>query len=537
MKPLASLANGLWLAAGMGARRRFARALRDPEGAQRELLRRCIALGAGSAYGQAHDFAAIGDPVEFARRIPLVSYEDLVPWIDRIRRGEERVLSSEQVSHLVPTSGTSGARKLIPFTKTLASAYDAAVAPWMADLVRQRPALRYGPAYWSVSPLATVTGEASAVPIGFADDAEYLGGAISWLVGQVMAVPASARLVKEPEAFWPLVLLALLRQKELRLISVWHPSFLDLLLGAADAYWEELLEAVATGANPWQETLPEHARGEWRSGRDRRRAEDLRRLGPSGFAAWWPRLAVISCWGEQAAAGGWRRLRELFPGVLVQAKGLLATEAVVTVPIGDVYPLAVTSHYFELLDENGELHPAHRLERGKTYEVVVTSGGGLWRYRLGDLVECTGQLAATPTLRFLGRAGVVSDLRGEKLSEPFVAEALRILWENGVAPELALLAAWDDGKSAGYELHLSTKLQGSGQDLLARLEESLRQNPHYDLARRLGQLEPLHLVEVAPEEAQRRLLHAAATGARLGEVKPRVLVRWEGEKETSKVVI
>lgn len=524
MKPLATLANGLWLAAGMSAKRRFAWALRDPESAQRELLRRCLALGTGSAYGQEHDFAAIGDPAEFARRVPLVSYEDLVPWIDRIRRGEERVLSSERVSHLVPTSGTSGARKLIPFTKTLASAFDAAVAPWMADLARQRLAIRYGPAYWSVSPLTgDSAGEASAVPIGFADDAEYLGGAISWLVGQVMAVPASARLVKEPEMFWPLVLLALLRQKELRLISVWHPTFLELLLGAAEQHWAELLEAVATGANPWQQALPEHARGEWRSGRDPSRAENLRRLGPSGFAAWWPRLSVISCWGEQAAAGGWRRLRELFPEVLVQAKGLLATEAVLTVPIGDVYPLAVTSHYFELLDENGELHPAHRLEKGKTYEVVVTSGGGLWRYRLGDLVECTGHLVATPTLRFLGRAGVVSDLRGEKLSEPFVAEALRGLWENGVAPELALLAAWDDGKSAGYELHLSTE-KPKGSDLLLRLEEALRQNPHYDLARRLGQLEPLRLVEVEPEEAQRRLLQAGQDGVRLGEVKPRVLV-------------
>ena len=526
MKPLATLANGLWLAAGMGARRRFAQALSDPEGAQRELLRHCLALGAGSAYGQQYDFAAIPDAAEFSRRVPLVSYEDVAPWIDRIRRGEERVLSRERVSHLVPTSGTSGARKLIPFTKTLASAFDAAVAPWMADLVRQRPAIRYGPAYWSVSPLVTEAAEdaVSAVPIGFADDAEYLGGAISWLVGQVMAVPASARLVKEPEVFWPLVLLALLRQKELRLISVWHPSFLELLLGAAEQHWGELLEAVATGANPWQQALPEHARGEWRSSRDPRRAGDLRRLGPSGFAAWWPRLAVISCWGDQAAAGGWRRLRDLFPGVLVQAKGLLATEAVITVPIGDVYPLAVTSHYFELLDQNGDLHPAHRLERGKTYEVVVTSGGGLWRYRLGDLVECTGHLAATPTLRFLGRAGVVSDLRGEKLSEPFVAEALRRLWENGSVPELALLAAWDDGNAAGYELHLSTE-KPKGSDLLLRLEEALRQNPHYDLARRLGQLEALRLIEVAPEEVQRRLLAAVQDGVRLGEVKPRVLVR------------
>jgi len=95
--------------------------------------------------------------------------------------------------------------------------------------------------------------------------------------------------------------------------------------------------------------------------------------------------------------------------------------------------------------------------RGKRYEVIVTNGGGLWRYRLGDSVECTGHLVATPTLRYLGRAGQVSDLRGEKLCEPFVAEALRSLWGIHEPPAVATLRGWEDGASAGYELILSTE--------------------------------------------------------------------------------
>ena len=45
--------------------------------------------------------------------------------------------------------------------------------------------------------------------------------------------------------------------------------------------------------------------------------------------------------------------------------------------------------------------------RGRTASLPATTGGGLWRYHLGDLVEVVGFLAATPSLRFLGRGGSV----------------------------------------------------------------------------------------------------------------------------------
>ena len=525
MRRLATLANLAWLAAGASASRRFTRALAAPREAQEQVLREQLGRGIGSTFGERFELAAVRGPADFARKVPLADYRELEPWIDRIRAGDKKVLSSEEVTHLVPTSGSTGARKLIPFTASLGRAFDAAVAPWMRDLARKRPGLVDGPAYWSISPLAAAPAETSVVPIGFADDAQYLGGLKAWLVGQVLAVPASARLVREEAAFWPLVLLALLRQRELRLVSVWHPSFFELLVGAAAAHWPDLLEAVASGENPWREALPATWQRQWAARPDRRRAAELRLLGPEAWPAWWPRLQVLSCWGEQAARGGCERLQKRLPGVLVQPKGLLASEAVVTVPLGEARPLALTSHFFEFLDDRGEIRLAHQLERGGHYEVVVTAGC-LWRYRLGDLVECTGHLAATPSLRFLGRAGNVSDLRGEKLAEAFVAEALRALWGSGKAPSLAVLEAWEEGHQAGYQLLLSREDPAPGQaaELTGRLESLLAENPHYALARRLGQLEPLRLVELGGDAAAERLRQAGASGVRLGDIKPNVLV-------------
>jgi hypothetical protein len=216
------------------------------------------------------------------------------------------------------------------------------------------------------------------------------------------------------------------------------------------------------------------------------------------------------------------------PHVLVQPKGLLATEGVVTIPLGAVHALAVTSYFFEFLDAQGDVRLAHQLERGAHYEVILTNGGGLWRYRLGDVVECTGHLRATPTLRFLGRAGRVSDLRGEKLSEPFVAETLRTLWGDADPPAYAALRAWSDQSRAGYELLVSDEVDVELADAaIQRLESALRANPHYALARRLGQLDEVRAVRVARNTAFADI--ETHTG-RAGDAKPRVLIAAEGTR-------
>jgi len=496
----ASAANVAWLTRSRSAARRFARSLGDPKRVQDAWLRTRLARHATSAFGQAHEFASMADASAFARRVPLMEPSALEPWVDRIRRGEPDVLACGRVTHLVPTSGSTGARKLIPFSSDLQRGFDAAVAAWMVDLARQRPALRWGPAYWSVSPLADDAGTTTeAVPIGFADDADYLGGAAAWLVRQALAVPATLRYERDVPTFWRRTVRALLAHRDLRLISVWHPSFLDLLVEAAAAQWSPVLGELAPA-----------------------RARELDRIGPRDWPRWWPHLQVVSCWGDQAAAPGFHRLAARLPNVVVQAKGLLATEAVVTIPYAGTHPLAVTSHYFEFLDDSGGVHGAEALERGAHYEVVVTNGGGLWRYRLGDVVECTGHLVATPTLRFVGRRARQSDLRGEKLSEVFVAGVLRALWPVTSPPAYLALRAWDSTGRAGYELLVSADDIASGHDGLAgRLDVALGANPHYAIARRLGQLAPPRVVPVGVNRGAEDL---AVTAGRLGDAKPGVLI-------------
>src|SRR5215469_685819 len=100
----AAIANSLWAASNLPSYQRFRAALRHPQAAQRGILRRLLKQNAETAFGKAHRFDSIAGYEEFARRVPVSDYDALEPWIVRIRQGEENVLTSETVTHLVPTS-------------------------------------------------------------------------------------------------------------------------------------------------------------------------------------------------------------------------------------------------------------------------------------------------------------------------------------------------------------------------------------------------------------------------------------------------
>ena len=145
--------------------------------------------------------------------------------------------------------------------------------------------------------------------------------------------------------------------------------------------------------------------------------------------------------------------------------------------------------------------PVEALREGDEYEVVVTTAGGLWRYRLGDRVCVTDWAEKTPSLRFLGRSGNVSDRFGEKLSEPFVAEALDKVF-GCETPRFAMLAPDEDHAGCRYTLYVEGMARAHWAE---SLDHELRRNPHYAYCRDIGQLIPVGLFVIAergrhPEE-------------------------------------
>ncbi len=515
------LANRLWQWSQVGLCRRFERALRDPGAVQRRLLRDYLRANAETVFGRRHRFAEIDSVAAWRRRVPLASYDDLVPLVERVRGGEPGVLTREPVHCLLPSSGSTAARKLIPFTDRLAREFRRAIGPWCVDLFRRHPRLRDGRAYWSISPAIDGGAEQPwAVPVGFDEDTAYLGGHYRGLVERTLAVPGAVRLLADVECFRYATLAHLLKAADLTLISVWHPSFLTLLLEPLQRHWHALLADIEAGTL----TLPGSVGWVGPSLQpDPARAAELRRLGPADPAALWPRLEVISCWADGHAAGAASELAARFPKVALEPKGLVATEGFVTLPFRGARPMAVASHFFELLDERSRPCLVDELRHGGEYSVVVTNGGGLYRYQLRDRVRVEGFLGATPCLTFLGKEDRISDRRGEKLTDGHVARALeRELRPLDLGVAFAMLAPDEDGGGPRYTLYLESE-RPPPADLGLRLERRLEENPHYRYCRSLGQLQPLAIFRVNRAAHAVYIDHRRRDDERLGDIKPAAL--------------
>jgi hypothetical protein len=575
MSLLATAANLAWWATCEPSYRSFRAALNDPRSAQEEILRRYIRQSAGTTFGKEHRFDRINSIESFRGRVPLRDYDEMTPWIDPIAAGESNILTAEPALRLTPTSGSTRARKLIPVTASLQREFNHAISPWIADLFRSDPSLACGSAYWSITPKAVKTntsmeinrdveinrdgsylfpsveeGEKASFPNkileinrdgsylfsrggvveeGFDEDAAYLGGWRQRLIDAILAVPSDVRHVTDIDRFRHATMLHLLARRDLRLISVWHPSFLEVLLDYAEAHWEELLDDLATGRSVPLSTCVARAqtpRGLDRAVVDRGLAGNrvtvaaaLRGAGKGNWSQVWPHLKLISCWCDAHAAGAAANLSRRLSHAKIQPKGVLATEAFVTIPFQNAHPLAVRSHFVEFLDEHHHAFLVDELHQGATYTLALTTGGGLYRYRLGDRVQVKGFLGRTPSLRFVGRDDHVVDRFGEKLSEGFVANAIQqTLTALQIETPFAMLAF----EKGGYTLYIQLSAPPPPR-LAGYLDRTLCANPHYAYCRELGQLRPVEVFPIAGNAYAAYTAALTRLGMTLGDIKPAAL--------------
>src|SRR5205823_4414513 len=118
----------------------------------------------------------------------------------------------------------------------------------------------------------------------------------------------------------------------------------------------------------------------------------------------------------------------------VRDVGLIASEGRMTIPFADgtaAGVLDVTSHFFEFIPEAEIDSPqptvlaAHELAEGGRYYVLLTTGYGLYRYHIHDVVRVAGFHNRTPLIEFLSKGSHFANLTGEKLSEYHVAQAMQ----------------------------------------------------------------------------------------------------------------
>ncbi|NJN72476.1 MAG: GH3 auxin-responsive promoter family protein [Limnothrix sp. RL_2_0] len=436
---------------------RFQQVLKHPLKAQYNIKKKILKQLSLTVYGQSlgiHKNSTWQD-------IPIVTYDDLETWIKQQRKQPDMpILTANKIYFWEQTSGSSGAKKWIPYTAALIGSFSRMFCIWAYDLIHYSVDFCTGKTYLCISP------QIGNSDVGI-DDTEYLSPPLRWLSRQFLVRLDRQHFPDQNSFRWELAI-ALLSAVDLEILSLWSPSFLTIQLDFIQTHHQELAAALGNKISLT-------------------RRKYLLEI-PIPWEQLWPELKLISCWDRMYAADQSQSLRQYFPTVFIQGKGLLATEAPMTIPLvgaAGFVPL-VNQIVLEFIAPDGEILGVTELQQNVIYELVISQLGGLVRYRIGDRLKVSHWYYQTPCLEFVGRGNQVSDLVGEKLTVDFVQQILQKL---GVLDWGFCFLAPVLTNPPHYCLFLE-RSPLSAVDIARSLEAALQTGFHYCHARSLGQLDP-----------------------------------------------
>ena len=91
---------------------------KNPLELQHTSLDELIFSGRNTEWGKKYGYSEIGNYEQFKAKVPISTYEEIFPYIDRMMHGEQNVLWSSPISWFSKSSGTTNARsKFIPVSK------------------------------------------------------------------------------------------------------------------------------------------------------------------------------------------------------------------------------------------------------------------------------------------------------------------------------------------------------------------------------------------------------------------------------------
>ncbi len=84
---------------------------------QQKLLLSLVKTAEKTLFGRLHQFENIRTVADFQRQVPVADYEDLKPFIDKVKRGQRHILWPETPLYFAKTSGTTSGAKYIPISQ------------------------------------------------------------------------------------------------------------------------------------------------------------------------------------------------------------------------------------------------------------------------------------------------------------------------------------------------------------------------------------------------------------------------------------
>lgn len=418
----------------------FEKSLADCSTVQNQILKKILSMVGSSELGTTYDLNPDLGWAQLCQQIPVMEYEDFRPFISKAQRGNTKALFASgtrigKIHLFASTSGTTSEPKWIPITEGTLVALRRSWLTWGYYLGHQHPEIAehgilsltgsFRTATSSTSPTGSITG--------------FLAHSLNTPIKLATVVPTAVGTIESHSVRQYLTLRLAANADNIRLIATANPSTLIQFAQRLADDQDVLIHDLFDGTTQHLKHLPSSFQRDHRTSlrfRDKPRAKHLAQIAskrPLSPKDLWPNLELLGVWTGGHAAHYLPRLRQMYQGVTLRDHGLSATEGHFTIPFEDESDqgiLDIHGGFYEFIEEH-DIHTSNpitllpeQIHKGKRYEIVVSNFSGLIRYRMHDLVECTGHLNRTPILRFISKTDLFANISGEKLSLWQTADAI-----------------------------------------------------------------------------------------------------------------
>lgn len=527
---------------------------------EEKTLRGILEYAKDTEWGKAHNFSEIleaknaGELYErWQKNVPVQDYEDLRPFIERHKNGEENVLFPGKPMMYATTSGTTKEPKWIPITNEYyQNIFSKMSKLWLYSFIMHRPKTFWGKCVSIVgksiegyAPDGTVCGSVSGVTQR--DCPEFIKGLYS--------APADIFAIKDYTARYYALMRSGIEQNVSLLVTA-NPSTIIELQKNVDQYLDDYIDDIENGTLSKKMNIESEIRSvlEARYSPNPKRAAELRelkakygRLLPKHY---WPNLQTITTWHCGNTSVYRDKYKDYFPEqTLDQEFGYFASEcrAGLVMNGADDTVLFPHNHYFEFteVDAAGNESPKFlqlsQLQKGKRYVPYITTYGGLYRYNMNDMVECTGAYKTIPTIQFIQKINGIVSMTGEKLSERQFIDAVKET-ENELGQKANFFVGFADLQQSAYHIYVEFQNQGLDQAFCDKFAASVDQklkNENVEYAAKRDSFrvkDPIGhcLVENSFEKYKAAMLQK---GARDGQFKMNLLMQDEKRHEYFKELV
>ncbi len=424
-------------ALGRRALRHLETVSRKADTAQAEFLLRWLRENSGSEFGRRYGFSEIDTVKKYREKVPLSDHDDYAADIERIIQGEKNVLTSREAVYFCISSGTDGGEKYIPLTRSdllthYIYMYGAVFGQIREYYANERDIFgkifQVGEFAKTRMPDGRMNGIRSGCIYQWLD--RYGGFDAS-----DYCVPKDILFPDVPEDMMYIKVRSALQERELTAI---HGVFISRVAGVAEYIlqnWDMLLSDIEHGTvsaelgggaekYPWLIPNPERARELRAIPREDLQKGIIKKL--------WKNMKYILAIGGGSFSYYTEKMREYAGDVPIHFFVYAASEGVFglaeRVNEANRYILLADAGFFEFIPadaENAAPVLMSEVRIGGRYELVITNRSGLYRYRMGDIIEVVGMHSKAPVVKFCYRKNQVINVAGEKSDQQQLGTAVK----------------------------------------------------------------------------------------------------------------